>query len=77
MELDWEVTLVSAKSGRWIVAAERLTENPNDRVPCPSCKTGYLETTTADFPDGSHTDVYMKCPACGSANVMTYRKKER
>jgi hypothetical protein len=72
-----EVALVSEKSGRWIVAAERLTENPKDRVPCPVCKTGFLETTAADFPDGSHTDVYMKCPVCGSANVLTYMKEER
>ncbi len=69
--------LVSEQSGRWIVAATRLAENPKDRVPCPVCKTGYLETTAADFPDGSHTDFYMKCSACGAANVLTYMKKER
>ena len=68
--------MVSHKSQRWIVAAKRLTEDPKDRVKCPSCETGYLETTTADFPDGSHTDVYMKCSECGSANVLTYMKDQ-
>lgn len=63
-----------SSSARWIAAAKRLRENPNDRVPCPDCEIGFLEITTVDWPDGSHTDIYMKCSRCGSSNVMTFLK---
>ncbi len=64
----------SSSSTRWIAAAKRLRENPKVHVACPDCNVGYLETTTVDWPDGSHTDVYMKCSKCGSSNVMTFPK---
>lgn len=61
-----------SSSARWIAAAIRLREHPGDPVPCPNCD-GQLEVSTVAWPDGSHSDMYMKCNKCGASNVMTIK----
>lgn len=61
-------------SAQWIAAAKRVRKHPDEPVLCPDCEDGELEITTVDWPDGSHTDVYMTCKTCGASNVMTFKK---
>jgi hypothetical protein len=62
----------SKTAERWIAAATHVREHPGESVLCPDREDGPLEITAVDWPDGSHTDVYMKCTQCGASNVMTF-----
>jgi hypothetical protein len=60
---------------RWIAAAEYILAHPGESVLCPDNEDSELEITSVDWPDRSHTDIYMKCKQCGAANVMTYTER--
>jgi transcription elongation factor Elf1 len=55
----------------WIAAAKQLSADPGARVTCPECGNATLEVTDQAWPDGSHLDRYLQCPACGASNVVT------
>jgi hypothetical protein len=69
--------MASKSAERWIAAGTHVREHPDEVVMCPDREDGPLEITNVDWPDGSRTDVYMKCNRCGAENVMTFIKMSR
>jgi hypothetical protein len=65
---------MSSERERWIAAASYAREHPGEPIMCPEREDDRLEITVVDWPDGSHTDVDMRCKRCGASNVMTFIK---
>jgi len=56
---------------KWIEAGKTLAADRDAKVICPECGNAFLEVTDVIWPDRTHLDRHMRCPACASYNVLT------
>lgn len=56
---------------RWVLAANEFIRDLAARVRCPSSDDDFLEAQRVLSPDGTHFDIYMRCPSCQRMEVVT------
>ncbi len=61
-------------SKEWIEAGRRLSLNPESKVCCPSCKSGFLEVHDIPYETSLNLRRYMVCPRCDEFYSMQIKK---
>ena len=62
-------------SRRWIEVARKLTEDPERKVLCPSCKKDFLWVFDVPYKVSTHVRRYMVCRSCGDSSSMGLREQ--
>lgn len=58
--------------GRWLEAARILSEDPDQKVPCPVCQAEFLQVRdlTTQVDEGAYVERILSCPSCGAWNSI-------
>ncbi|MBP1992303.1 hypothetical protein [Paenibacillus eucommiae] len=63
------------KVSKWIQAAKILGKDPIEKVACPECGQGELESTDVDSHlDSVNFERYMHCPICLKRNILRMKR---
>lgn len=59
----------------WIEAAKILGVDSTARVLCPKCNRDYLAVVDVDVSGSQKFERILRCPLCGSRNIMSMTRK--
>jgi predicted RNA-binding Zn-ribbon protein involved in translation (DUF1610 family) len=68
---------VSSITTRWIAAGKILATDPAAPVPCPVCGDENLAVEDIPIEGSEKFERIMRCPNCGSRNILLLNKKDQ
>jgi hypothetical protein len=63
--------MIDKKSRKWIDALLQFEKDPQAKVSCPECDTGFLFVKDVPISQWNKIDKYLICDSCGKYNVAT------
>lgn len=66
---------MSIETERWINAGKFLADDPHAQVLCPKCEDALLEVQDVRNPrNPDELERILKCPRCGTTNILRLRR---